>query len=307
MAGPRIQFAAVIVTYYPDKSTLEYLRDLSMICEHIVIVDNTARDNFSSLDDLHNITTIINSENIGLASAFNIGISKAREMGVRYVFLFDQDTRVSPSFFENMLSFYKRIKNITNKCALCVPDYIDRNLQSHAIFPLVSRFKVLRLACNDIKHYIPKKALISITSGSLLDIEKYEHIGPLRDDYFIDFVDIEYCLRINTMGLVVALNCNEVIDHSVGKRENKRFININIKPNHHLPLRRYYIARNGVYTTILYLKKYPAYAFLSLSQFIHELISIVIYERNKIKKIYSFALGLFHGLTGKMGKLNTLQ
>jgi rhamnosyltransferase len=55
--------------------------------------------------------------------------------------------------------------------------------------------------------YIPKRlriddqnegmfpSLCIISSGSALSAAAYRKLGPFREDYFIEYIDIEYCLR----------------------------------------------------------------------------------------------------------------
>jgi rhamnosyltransferase len=155
--------------------------------------------------------------------------------------------------------------------------------------------------CDNLESESPEDALIAITSGTLIDYEIYRQIGPFRDDYFIDFIDNEYCLRVYRRGFRIAVNCDVTIDHAIGQRENRRFLSLSIKPNHHHPVRRYYIARNGVRTALEYFKPYPSYAVLILARFVHEILSILLYESKIAKKLIFFSIGVRDGIAGRMG------
>ena len=294
--------AAVIVTYFPDADSIENLERVSSLCDKVIVVDNTPTDIMTPIPQLPNITIRKSPENVGLAAALNQGIKLAGQQGYENIFLFDQDSRPPDDFFRNMLTFKSRTDSQVNNCGLYVPNFYDRNSNTFAKFPVLRRFNLTHATCTDTVSGLHNDAILAITSGSLITYSRYREIGPLREDYFIDFIDNEYCLRIDKLGLRIAVNCDVVLDHAIGKRSMHRFLGITIKPNHHSGLRRYYIARNGIRTSVDYLFHYPSYVVLILARMSHELLSILLYEDNKYKKIQGIFYGIYHGLIGRMGK-----
>ena len=296
-----INCAKVIVTYFPDEDTLSYLGILPKHCRDVYVVDNTPVPHKVSFPDDKNLHVERLNQNQGLSKAFNRGIELAASQGHRNIFVFDQDTRIPPSYFDNMLQFKNAMDSRYSNCALCVPNFLDRNSGTFAKYPIISRHSVRHRTCDNLESESPEDALIAITSGTLIDYEIYRQIGPFRDDYFIDFIDNEYCLRVYRRGFRIAVNCDVTIDHAIGQRENRRFLSLSIKPNHHQPVRRYYIARNGVRTALEYYKPYPSYAVLILARFVHEILSILLYESKVAKKLRFFSIGVRDGITGRMG------
>ena len=73
----------------------------------------------------------------------------------------------------------------------------------------------------------------------------------------------------------------------------------------HNPQRVYYFARNYLYTASQYGKIFPEemgmFKIINII-FIHEITKILLYEDNKLKKIYAKFLGLFHFIIEKYGK-----
>jgi rhamnosyltransferase len=293
---------AVIVTYHPDAATIDHLKKVTELCDKVVIVDNTPGDKATNFPAIRNLVVFKFHNNAGLAAALNKGIELAGEQGIQNIFLFDQDSLVPSHFFHSMLSFKSNIDKVINNCALYVPNSYDRNSKTVARFPLLTPFTVKHATCENIQLLQRNRAAIAITSGNLITYSRFREIGPMRDDYFIDFIDNEYCLRLHNLGFKIAINCDVLLDHAVGTRSTHRFLGITIKPNNHLPVRRYYISRNGVRTAIDYASGYPSYIILIVARMIHELISIVLYEGNKLKKIEALIWGTYHGLVGKMGK-----
>lgn len=296
------KFAVVVVTYFPNNASIQSLNRISRLCHKLIIIDNTPADTITDFPKLQNITVYKFRENVGLATALNKGTQLAGQQGYKNIFLLDQDSRLPHHFFKNMLIFKSKIDSLVCNCKLYAPNFYDRNSKTFAKFPIITRFTVKHTTCGKIQSGPCNYATIAITSGTLITYSGYKEIGPFRDDYFIDFIDNEYCLRAKKFGFSVAVNCDVVLNHSIGKRSVHHFLGMTIKPNHHPPVRRYYISRNGIRTAIDYIFSYPSYIPLITARMIHELISILLYEDSKYKKIKALIYGIYHGLIGKMGK-----
>lgn len=294
--------AAVVITYNPSIDVAVNIEWMANHVHHVVVVDNTPRaSQFNKPIKASNVTILFNRKNTGLAKALNDGIAQAARLGCTLFFLFDQDSRPYDDFFDSMLRFKRCIDAKTSRCALYVPNFYDRNSRSWARFPLLTPYTFKHLSCIEAKPYYASKALIAITSGTLLSYERFMRIGPFSEDYFIDFLDNEYCLRVARLGLLVAVNCDAVINHAIGKRSIKRLLFLRIKPNNHQPVRRYYIARNGVQTALNYYPYFKSFLLLLFLRLLHEGLSIVLFENFKNRKIKALFVGILDGLRGKMG------
>ena len=294
--------ACVVVTYFPDSSCLEHLNYLTKLCQRVVVVDNTPGEKQVSFPATRNLTVLRLGENRGLAFALNKGIRTAGAYGLENLFLLDQDSVVPEDYFSNMLRFKANTDLRYRNCAMYVPNFWDRNSHTFARFPVLTPFTIRHWTCENMRAVRTNEVLIAITSGTLITYSMYKKLGPLRDEYFIDFLDNEYCLRAGKMGLKIAVNCDVTLNHSIGKRTRHSLMGLPIKPNYHSPLRRYYIARNGLRTAIDYFAYYPSYSALIVIRLIHEIVSILIYEDKKLKKIHAFICGIYHGLINRMGK-----
>lgn len=293
--------AVIVVTYYPKKEDLINIHDMSTKVKKVYVIDNTPGGViFSCLKK--NILLWKCYHNKGLAAGLNIGLRLAIGDGYNYMFLFDQDSRPSGNFFKNMLAFQKKTEEIESDCAFIVPNFFDTNSKTFARFPIINPYRFYHTQCSIKKMIIPDYALIAITSGTLISRDKYEAIGPFREDYFIDFIDNEYCLRAYAKGYRVIVNCMEILEHSIGKRSTEKILGLTLKPNNHNMIRRYYIARNGIRTALEYGASYPSYCVLIMARLIHEALSIIIFEKKKSQKSKAICHGIFHGLINKMGK-----
>jgi rhamnosyltransferase len=297
-----LSFATVVVTYQPDTEAITNLQLIAESCPKLFVIDNTPRRDTTSFPTLEGATVVKLGENIGLAAALNRGIRLAGLEGYEDIFLLDQDSRLPESFFMKMLCFKSVSDKKTATGALYVPNFYDRNTKTFARFPLLTRASLRRRTCSELRDRPLRGALIAITSGTLIAYSKYLQIGQLREDYFIESVDNEYCLRVWKRGFRVALNCRVTIDHAIGKRVVRRFLGLKLRPNFHAPLRRYYMARNGIRTSLDYFAAFPLYLPFIIAGLFLEVLSILLYERSKTRKICALLVGLLHGLIGPMGK-----
>lgn len=295
------RYAIVVVTYFPDSDTLNQLDCMADLADCLFIVDNTpGRADFGRLQNSH-VVTKYEDGNQGLAKALNDGVFLAGSHGYQNIFLFDQDSKPDKHFFKSMLNFKRRIENEIENCAFCVPSFYDRNSESYSTFPLVTAFTVQHRCCHQIEPFYENKALIAITSGTLISFDRFKQIGPFPEDYFIDFIDNEYCLRAARKNLCVAVNCDAMLNHAIGLREKKQLFGLQIKPNHHSSKRRYYIARNGIFTALTFFRHYPSYFFLIVLRLIHEVLTVLLYESDKLSKLKAIGRGLVHGWLRRMG------
>jgi rhamnosyltransferase len=55
-----------------------------------------------------------------------------------------------------------------------------------------------------------------ISSGSLIDLDAFAVIGPFREDFFIDGIDIEWCFRARACGFRGLMALSEPMPHRFG-------------------------------------------------------------------------------------------
>lgn len=298
------KYAAVVVTFYPDKQCFRNIRSIARSAHLLIVIDNTPEPiNFFEVE-APNIQIFQKKRNIGLAKALNEGVGIAGDLGFENIFLLDQDSHPVDHFFTSMLTFKHQIDDAIANCAFYVPNFIDRNSQTTARFPVLTPFSIRHRCCNRIKPFYPNKTVIAITSGTLITFKRFKEIGPFPEEYFIDFIDNEYCLRAAIKKLTVAVNCAAILKHSIGCRKKRHILGLRITPNYHNAIRRYYIARNGFFTSLRYFPSFPSFFFLVCIRLVHELLSIILFESKKTIKIKALIIGLKHGVTGRMGIFN---
>ncbi|MDP3088579.1 MAG: glycosyltransferase family 2 protein [Methylotenera sp.] len=286
---------AIIVTYHPDSLFYERVLAISSQVGNVFIVDNGSnRDAEKMLRNINqspSINIIFNNENLGIAKALNIGISLAEKNGYQFAILFDQDSKPNKDLAANLCKIYSAHPN-TEKIALIGANY-DNVLKNAEKKP--SHQLNAKCEWHEVKRVI--------TSGSLLSFTAYQKIGPFREDFFIDLVDIEYCMRARKLGYSILRSNRVLMLHSIGYPSKHLLFGKTIWATNHTAIRRYYYARN--YVAIQ--REYGNYilgwwAIKSLKKCIRQSFIIILFEQHKLDNLAAIAKGWWHGMNNKMGQ-----
>ena len=280
MPSPSIY--AVIVTYHPDADFLQNLAEvLSQITGAIIV------DNGGDLPPLPAQTILIqNNSNVGLAAAQNQGITKALELGAEWILLLDDDSTPGPEMVNRMLAAYQT--NPQNNIGLVAPRIHDR--QIHKTYRVITGSKWWFSTKNNPAPVI-NNLFFAIASGSLIKREVFVAIGMMREAYFIDHVDTEFCARLLANNYTMMSAGEAVLYHALGN--SVREGNVILK---NYPPERYYTQlRNMLWVVHEYSKKLPAYAALNIGSALREIFRVVTYEHNKVAKLKAICKGIRDG------------
>jgi rhamnosyltransferase len=141
-----------------------------------------------------------------------------------------------------------------------------------------------------------------ITSGSLFNLEAYKDIGPFRDDFFIDYVDTEYCLRARRCEYRILVACEARLEHRQGERQKRALAGSDHYPTFHPPVRWYYSSRNRIAMLHLYAFRFPHWLTYEIVASLYTMMKLILFEPQKLAKLRAFLLGTLDGLRGRMGK-----
>ncbi len=288
---------SIIVTFFPDSKKFKYiLHQHTKNFSYIIIVNNSPKINLNYLKKNKKIYLINNKTNIGLAKALNIGIKKAKKIGMKMVSLFDQDTYLKDNYSEKMFKNINQIK-LKNKIALYNCRYF--NLITNRYGSMI-KFKFLRL----IREKARKKDKYSyveyvITSGSFIPINVFQYVGYMKDKLFIDYIDIEWCLRAKKKGYKIIIFQNIEIFQKLG--ESKFTIFGNVYPIH-TPQRMYYNFRNSI---LLYKSNYieTNWKFVDGFRNIFRILFYILLTSKRIQYSKYIIKGIYHGIINKSGRL----
>ena len=279
--------AAVVVTYHPDAELDDRLRRVRSQVAYVVIVDNSATPTVSArLRQLtrENVELIENDRNVGVAAALNRGLRRAAALNLAWVLMLDQDSVVDDDMLASLIHIYHECPS-RDRIGL-----IGANSRS----PISGR---MGMACGTRgREYVETKT--TITSGSLVALSIYERVGPFRDDFFIEGVDLEYCLRLRRHGFAVLCSRRPLMTHAGGTAEERSLFGRAVLIANHEPWRYYYMLRNFVDIVRHYAGREPLWVVAALVNFLKTFVKIWLFERNRVAKFAAMGRGIGDGILG---------
>lgn len=234
----------VVVTFNPVVDNLNRLiKTLLNANLSLVIVDNNSCNKKELKKLIINQSEIIlveNSSNVGIAKAQNLGIEKAIQLEANHIIFFDQDSNVGDHFIDDLVCDYKYITKKNEKIAAIGPRFIDENRGFY--FPAIKFNKYGLIDKINVENInAPIEVSFLISSGTLVSVDSLKVIGMMKENFFIDFVDTEWCFRALSRGYKIYMSEKAVMKHSIGD-DTINFLNFKIPV--HSGYRRYYRIRN---------------------------------------------------------------
>lgn len=300
---PHSSICAVVVTYHPDLGELENL--FSALAGQVtvtVIVDNGSSKDCVNWIEAHqqkNIIFLPLSDNLGVAEAHNHAILWAQKNNITHVVLFDQDSLPFPDMIEQLLASEVKLLQRGERVAAVGPQYHDPRHPKPAPFFRFAGLKSIKINCKKGENELHRVDFL-ITSGMLIRLSALDAIGMMDASLFIDYVDVEWCLRARSMEYNCFGVCAAKMSHALGDRvfswrNGQRIIPV------HSPLRNYYLIRNAL---LLYKRNYISLVWILSDAYRlvlkYGLFSLLIPPR--FSNFRMMTLGLWHGIRGISGK-----
>ena len=307
--------ACVIITYNNVDNVTKLLKSLlnqSEDISEIILVDNGSSDGTSEIvkKKFPGVTLFINPCNVGVGGGYTQGMKYAYNKGYKWIWLLDGDSLPQIYALEELMMALGDLILIYSHIGI---------LASVPINPSTSQIYGGFIR-NGLFHKIPKEIMefkkpvsvdTVISSGCLVSDKVIEKVGLPRTDFFMDFVDAEYNLRIRKNGFKIISVPTSIIYHKVGNiriiksRITKTLIRICLAKkgelSFHSPWREYYAKRNEMYTFWHEFRSYKDVFRLILSSLV-DIFYIIIFDDEKIKRINYILYGLADGFKGVTGK-----
>lgn len=280
---------AVIVTYHPDEGFPDRLERIQSQFPLVIVVNNASQSSvmMGNQAGLPHVHFVVNQSNIGIAAALNQGVNLATQEGFKWVVTLDHDTVIATDMLATLIDIYQR--------------YGDCNVVIGSNYWDVHRGHNF-IQCADAGAYFMERKTL-ITSGTLVSLALFDTIGFFREDYFIDSVDHEFCLRARAHGYRILISCRPVMEHNIGAHvvnasRLRQFMSFS-----HSPTRKYFIARNTIATVKLYFFQEPLWSMRQGWRLLSDFASILLFENEKLKKAEAFMVGAIHGIIGRTGHI----
>jgi len=260
--------AAIVVLYNPENTVINNLNSYVYQVDKLYVIDNSDNVNNYLVKQIMSIKGVDytwNKKNLGIAQALNLGARKAIEEEFDYLLTMDQDSEAPPEMVSNLLD-----------CFL-----VDEKVASVAPLLLSPAGRKVK-----IKNDEPCEQVLTVwTSGNLLNLKIFKATDGFRDDFFIDYVDHEFCLRLIRLGFKIYLCHRVTVKHNLGNIKKINLLLRKIYPTNHSPLRLYYRTRNRYYVKKIYKHSVPEFFKGESLQFWRSYLKVVLFEKERIQKI----------------------
>jgi rhamnosyltransferase len=270
---------AVVTTYHPEPGLADRLMSLAGQVGRILIVDNgslpSEQVETRSLGERADIDVIWNGANFGLATALDQGLEWAFVHGAAWALLLDQDSQPE----RGIVAEAARVLGLTppDKVAALGSGIVGRD---HGGSPGSAGWREERAV---------------ITSGTFISVEAWRALGGFRRDLFVDYVDLEFCLRARAAGYRILRSLQPTIRHAIGRPVRHRLLWRTVTATHHDRARRYSMTRNRVYVWRTYGRHEPGFVAADAWGFAKEFLKVVLFERDRAAKVGAIAAGIRDG------------
>lgn len=295
-----MKVASVVVTFNPDLVLLEkQLVSISGFTS-VILVDN-ASINIERIEETcakisNSIALIKFDKNNGLGLAQNTGIKEAEKLGCSHVILFDQDSYFSRDSYEKLVEREKLLISLGLNVGAIGPACIDPATGS--AYP-VTEYRgpfIVRKYLNDSEVC---QASFIVASGSLIRLEVIQSVGMMMDKLFIDYIDVEWCYRAQSLGYKLFATRESILEHNIGDARVKFF---GRSISMHSATRRYYLTRNCF--LMLSLPHIPiGYKFREIGLLLARISAFMYLSKERARYIKLMFRAISDAWHGKYGKL----
>ncbi len=276
---------AAIVSYHPDDKIFKNIDAIVPQVDGVIIIDNTETESDWCLRIDSTLVHYVHAgENLGIATALNIALSYAVNVGAAWMLTLDQDSVVASDYVVK----------------LC--ESIRQNNSAHAEVVSIGGVPIDPENGYRLITALPgMPAPHLITSGNLIRIDALSAVGGYRSELFIDYVDLWLSMTLCSRGYRVLQCENAIFEHSLGASSHRSLFGKRLRLSNHSAMRRYYITRNRFLFWCEALSNGRQYLRAELRQFVIDCIALSL-EKQRCRKLRAMGLALFDAVVGKRGK-----
>ena len=301
MKKNKVGICAVVVTYQPDLEKLHRLFDaLLPQVDDLVVVDNGSSNSvlawLERYQSAAQLSLVALGDNQGIAVAQNVGIGYAKQQEADYVILFDHDSNPAPDMVARLHAVAEAKAAAGVNVAAVGPRYLDERQDNPPPFIQVIGLRVIKQPCVCGDSVVDVNYLIA--SGCLMPMRALDSVGYMREELFIDYVDIEWGLRAKIKGYQSFGACGALMGHDLG---DEPFYFFGRKYPSHSALRHYYHFRNAIW---MYRQSWiPTHWKITDGyRLILKYGFYALFAKPRWRHCWMMTVGMVHGLFGRMGR-----
>ncbi|MBR7833954.1 glycosyltransferase family 2 protein [Actinospica durhamensis] len=276
--------AAVVTAYHPDKRLAAVIDAALASCAAVIVADNTPEGSPSLADELDDPRVLVlrSGHNRGLAGALNLGLDHLPADAEAVLFL-DQDSVLPAELVTGLLAHLQ-----DPAIGVVGPTPVDAETGG-------------RYERGAERHETLDDRPSIITSGMLVRRACLDTVGRFREDFFVDCVDTDFCLRVRRSGSRVVRDAALVLPHSIGSGRDHRVGPLTVRVLHYPAWRHYWIARNGLVLS----REFAGERSFVLTNALFTarwLVVTALFDERRRSSVPAVLQGLAHGLTGRVSR-----
>jgi rhamnosyltransferase len=280
---PVERIAAVVTAYHPDARLAAVVEAALGSCVEVIVVDNTPEGSDSEsaaiLDE--RVRVLRSGQNHGLAGALNIGIRRLSD-DIDAVLFLDQDSVLTPDVVHALAA---HLSDPTIGMATPTP-WDEAHGKNYETF--------------SGRHSEVSDRVFAITSGMLVRRGLLDVVGEFREEFFVDYVDLEYSLRLRRTGARIVQDKRIKLPHSIGERREHRFLFAKVLVTHHPAWRHYWTARNGQILTREQFRHFPGWGVTNMLFIVRCAVQSALFEDGRRTHVKALLRGFRDGVRGKV-------
>ncbi len=302
----------IIVTYFPtSEGLLPLLQSLDSQVTALLIIDNTSREDDRITQMLGqfgsgggDLRVLRVGKNIGIGAAQNIGLEVALAEQFDCALLCDQDSIPAAGMVAALCDCRDRLRAQGISVGCVCPEYFDQTTRQAFPFQIKQGGRVFYSTVSGESARPWIEIITTISSGTLIPCNALQQVGLMREEFFIDHVDTEWCHRARARGFRLFGTALTRLEHRLGDAPFSVWYFGWHKHSEYSPTRLYYRFRNFV--LLCQLPHVPLRWTIRASWYwAGNLYAHTLFSRSKLANAKAIVHGLWDGILGKSGRLGS--
>lgn len=275
----------IVTAYHPDERLAAVVESALLTCSAVIVSDNTPADSPSAAEKLDDprVTVLRNGSNQGLAVALNAAVGKL-PADTDVVLFLDQDSVLPPDLVPALAAHFADAE-----IGVVAPTPWD-----------AANGGAYERAAEAGPTVADRDGVM--TSGMLVRRTCLDAVGRFREDFFVDWVDFDFCLRARSEGFRVVQDTSVLLPHSLGDRREHRLGPLRTHVLHYPAWRHYWVARNSSILAREQLRGNRRWALSAVLYLTRWTVNTALFESQRRTHVAALLGGFRDGLLGRVSE-----